>query len=78
VLTAHDGKVARIQRRSSSGWRTVASVTLAPATPVGTTSRSKFAKRLRITKNGKYRARFTPADGDHIAGASGAKSVTVH
>ncbi|MFL5846578.1 MAG: hypothetical protein ACJ762_17990 [Solirubrobacteraceae bacterium] len=78
VLPAHDGAVARIQRRTASGaWRTVASTTLVTATPVGATPRSKYAKRVRITKSGTYRVRVAPADGDHIAGSSSRKSVVV-
>ena len=78
VLTAHDGKVARLQHRTSKGWRTVASATLVAATPVGTLTRSTYAKRLRITRSGHWRVRVAPADGDHIAGTSAVKSVKVH
>jgi len=78
VLTGHDGKVARIQRRTASGWRTVASATLVAATPFGSTTRSQYATRVRITRSGRYRVRVAPADGDHIAGNSAVKSVVVH
>jgi hypothetical protein len=79
VLPGHDGKIARIQRRTASGaWRTVATTTLVTAGPVGTTTRSKYAKRLRIRKSGTYRVRVAPADGDHIAGTSGRRSLVVH
>lgn len=78
VLPGHDGKIARIQRRTPSGsWRTVTTTPLVAASPVGTTPRSKYAKRVRINKNGTYRVRVAPADGDHIAGTSGRKSVVV-
>lgn len=79
VTPAHDGKVARIQRRTSTGaWRTVARVTLVPATPLNGVARSKFAKRLRINRSGTYRARVTPADGDHAAGSSARRRARVH
>ena len=79
VLPAHNGKLARIQRRTAAGtWRTVATTPLVAASPVGTTPRSKYAKRVRITSNGVYRVRVVPADGDHIAGVSGRKSLVVH
>ena len=79
VLPGHNGKIARIQRRTASGrWHTVASTTLVAASPVGSTTRSHYAKRLRIRKNGTYRVRVAPADGDHIAGNSSAKKAIVH
>lgn len=78
VLPGHDGKLVRIQRRTAAGgWRTVTTTTLVAATPVGSTTRSKFAKRVRVNSTGTYRARVAPADGDHIAGSSGAKTATV-
>lgn len=78
VTPGHDGKLARIQRRTATGaWRTVAETTLVAAAPVGDVARSKFAKRLRIRKSGTYRVRVVPADGDHIAGISPRRSVTV-
>lgn len=79
VLPGHDGKTVRIQRRTATGaWRTVKTTTLVAADPVGSTTRSKYAVRLRIRSSGTYRARVAPADGDHIAGASGRRSVVVH
>jgi hypothetical protein len=78
VLPGHDGKVAKIQRRTSSGgWRTVAQTTLVAASPVGTTSRSKYAKRVRVNSTGVYRVRVAPGDGDHIAGNSRRRTLTV-
>jgi hypothetical protein len=79
VTPAHDGKVARIQRRTSTGsWKTVARVTLVAATPVNGVARSKFSKRLRINRNGTYRAQVRPADGDHARGNSSRRRVRVH
>lgn len=78
VLPGHDGKIARIQRRTAAGrWRTIATTPLVAANPVGAITRSKYAKRLRIRKTGTYRVRVAPADGDHIAGSSGRKTATV-
>ena len=73
VAPAHDGKVARIQRRTDTGWKTVAKVTLADAGEVV----SKYSKRVRITRSGRYRVRFNPADGDHAAGNSRRVRITV-
>lgn len=78
VLPGHDGKVARIQRRTASGgWRTVATAPLVAASPVGTTPRSKYAKRVRVNSTGTYRVRVAPGDGDHIAGNSRRRTLTV-
>ena len=79
VSPAHDGKVARIQRRTSTGsWKTVARATLVAATPVNGVTRSKFSKRLRINRNGTYRAQVRPGDGDHARGNSPRRRVRVH
>lgn len=73
VGPAHDGKVAQIQRRTSSGWRNVANVTLAE----GGESVSIYSKRVRIRRSGRYRVHFNPADGDHLAGSSRGVRLTV-
>lgn len=79
VSPAHDGKVAKIQRRTSTGtWKTVARATLVAATPAGGVTRSKFSKRLRINRTGTYRARVRPGDGDHAAGNSPRRRARVH
>lgn len=78
VLPGHDGKVARIQRRTATGrWRTVARATLRTASPVGATPRSKFSRRVRVSRTGTYRVRVAPADGDHIAGNSRRRTLVV-
>ena len=66
VGPAHDGKVAQIQRRTSSGWKKVADVMLAD----GGETVSIYSKRVRIRRSGRYRVHFNPADGDHVAGSS--------
>jgi hypothetical protein len=79
VLPAHDGKVVQIQRRTSSGgWRTVARATLVATTPVNGVARSKYSKRIRIRRNGTYRTRLAPADGDHVTGYSARRGARVH
>ena len=78
VFPAHDATIARLQRRTSAGWRTVATMPLAAATPVAGVSRSKFAKRLKVRRSGTYRVRVLPTDGDHVAGTSRRRRLSVH
>jgi hypothetical protein len=78
VTPAHNGKVAQIQRRTSTGaWRTVASATLVAAAPVNGITISAFSKQLRISRNATYRVSVNPGDGDHAAGTSSRTAVTV-
>ncbi len=78
VTSGHDGKVARIQRRTSTGsWRTVASTTLVATTPLNGISRSKYSKRIRVFRTGTYRVKVVPADGDHSDGASSRRTARV-
>ena len=77
VLPAHDGKAVRIQRRTSSGWKTIATPLLEPATPVDGVARSKYRKRIRIRRDGVYRT-VMPADGDHARGKSPKRRAIVH
>jgi hypothetical protein len=79
VLPNYAGKLVLIQRRrSSGGWKKVASATLKPAssvhTALGATTRSKYRKRLRL-KSGTYRVLFNPADGLRIANASPKRGI---
>ncbi len=79
VTPGHDGRIARIQRRTSTGrWATVARATLRAATPVNGVARSRYAKRLRIRRSGTYRVRVTPGDGDHVLGTSVRRRARVH
>ena len=73
VAPAHDAKVAQIQRKTSSGWKKVTNVTLAD----GGDDVSVYSKRVRITRSGRYRVHFNPADGDHVAGSSRRVRITV-
>jgi hypothetical protein len=73
VWPAHDGRQLLIQRRTSSGWKTVNTVTLADAGA----DHSAFSLRRTAKRDVSYRARLAAHD-DHIAGFSRRKSVDVH
>ena len=73
VAPPHDDKVARVQRRTSSGWKNVAKLKLVDDGDIV----SKYSKRVRISRTGRYRVRFNPADGDHAAGNSRKVRITV-
>ena len=63
----HDGKVAAIQRRTSTGsYRTVARATLADTGGAC----SSYVRRVRIRRDGVYRVRVPSADADHSTGTS--------
>lgn len=73
VRPAHDGRTVRLQRRGSGGrYRTVARVRLRDAGD----ARSTYSRRLRVYRDGIYRARV-PADGDHLTGTSRRRRVVV-
>jgi hypothetical protein len=74
----YNGQSAQIQRKTSTGWKTVARATLVAATPVRGVARSKYSKRLRIRSSGTYRVRFTPPDGSRLANSSARRTLTVH
>lgn len=80
ALPAHDGRRVRIQRRTAGGrWRTVARTRLRAAAPTADgTARSRFAKRIRIRRDGVYRVRVAPGDGDHFAGNSRRRRIDAH
>jgi hypothetical protein len=78
VLPAHNGRRVAIQKRTSSGWKTVARPILKPASPVTGVPRSKYGKRLRIKATRTYRTVFVPADGDHVKGKSAKRRLVVH
>jgi hypothetical protein len=70
----HDGRTVRIQRQTpTGGWTTVARTRLQDAGD----ERSKFGRRMRVRRDGVYRARVY-RDADHATGTSGRKSVDVH
>jgi hypothetical protein len=78
VLPAYNGKAVQIQRKTRTGWKTIAQPKLMVATSVGGVARSKYSKRLRILASGTYRARFNPADGARLANTSSTRRLTVH
>jgi hypothetical protein len=70
----HDAVAIELQRKTSSGWKKVASPVLADI-PGGTCS--KYSVRKRVRRNGSYRAHFN-ADADHAAGNSPRRRAVVH
>jgi len=76
VSPAYTGKTVLIQWRSATGWRTVARVKLAAATPLGALSRSKYSVRIRFQKSGRYRARFDPANNANLPNTSPVRRLT--
>lgn len=79
VTPAHNGKLALIQRRTSTGtWRTVAHATLVAALPVNGVATSKYGRRLRIYHTGTYRVLVNPRDGDHVTGTSRTRRLRTH
>jgi hypothetical protein len=70
VLPAYNGKVVLIQRMTRAGWKTVARARLAATTPLGSTARSRYSKRIRFRKRGTYRAWFNPADNARLPNSS--------
>lgn len=72
VLPAHDGATARIQRRKSGTWKTVAKTTLADAGD----AQSTYVKAVRVRTDGTYRVKVAK-DADHIAGVSRRVKISV-
>ena len=77
VLPAHDGSRVKIQRRTSAGWRTIATPLLRAATPIDGVPRSKYRKRMRIRRNSTYRT-VMPGHADHARGKSRKRRAFVH
>lgn len=74
VTPAHDAKVIRIQRKTNDGWKNISKTTLID----GGEAFSTYSKTVRISKSGRYRARFRPGDGDHAPGNSAAVRIKTH
>jgi hypothetical protein len=70
----HDTVAIELQRKTSSGWKKIASPALADI-PGGTCSKYSVAKRVR--RSGSYRAHFN-GDVDHAAGNSSRRRARVH
>lgn len=73
IAPPHDGKVARIQRRTSSGWKRIGRARLKDAGDIV----SKYGKRVRIRRAARYRVLFPPRDGDHAVGRSRPVRISV-
>jgi hypothetical protein len=74
VCPEHDTVAIALQRRSSTGWKTIASPVLADIPNVECSSYS-VVKRVR--RDGRFRARFL-GDTDHAASNSRVKRARVH
>jgi hypothetical protein len=74
VCPEHDTAAIALQRRSSTGWKTIASPVLAD---VPNATCSSYSVKKRVRRNGAYRARFL-GDADHAAGNSRVRRARVH
>ena len=71
VCPAHVGARVSVQRRRAGAWRTVARTRVRSAKRC-----SRYAKRVRVTKDGKYRV-VVAGDSDHARGISRVRSLDV-
>jgi hypothetical protein len=74
VAPAHDGKPVLIQKKTSTGYRTVTRTTLLD----NGTATSKYSKKLRIRASGTYRVVAESVDQDHDNGTSRTRTLKVH
>ena len=74
VCPQHDGRTLLIQRRTSTGYRTVRKTALRDI--AGSTC-SKYARSLRIYTDGRYRAALA-RHGDHATGLSASRLANAH
>ncbi|HEX6711794.1 MAG TPA: hypothetical protein VF066_00365 [Thermoleophilaceae bacterium] len=74
VAPAHDGKQVLIQKKTSSGYRTISSTTLLD----NGTDTSKYSKRVTIRSNGTFRIIARSLDQDHDNGTSRTRTLRVH
>ena len=74
VAPEHDGKPVLIQRKTSTGYKTVARTVLSDN---GTAS-SKYSKRIRVRSTGTYRVVVQSLDQDHDDGPSRTRRLRVH
>ena len=74
VCPQHDGSALLIQRRSSTGYRTVRKTTLRDIP--GSTC-SSFRRTFRVYRDGRYRAAIA-RHGDHFTGVSGSRVANAH
>lgn len=78
VEPAFNGKYALIQRKTARGWKTVARAKLSATTAAGAISRSRYSKRVKITKSGTFRVTFNATGGLLLANSTRGQKVTVH
>ena len=71
---AHDGKPVLIQKKTATGYKTVATTVLLHN---GTAS-SKYSKKLRIRRSARYRVVVESLDQDHDNGTSRSVTLRVH
>jgi hypothetical protein len=74
VAPAHDGKPVVIQKRTASGYKTVARTTMVD----NGSATSKYSKRVKIRRSGTYRVIAESVDQDHQNGTSRARTLKVH
>ena len=74
VAPAHDGKPVLIQKKTSSGYKTIARTTLLD----NGTDTSKYSKKIRVRSNGTYRVVVQSVDQDHLNGTSRSRTLRVH
>jgi hypothetical protein len=74
AFPAHDGALVSIRKRSPSG----AFVTIARTRLQDDgTSRSRYRRAVRIPRSGVFQVRVSSGDGDHLAGLSRLRRITV-
>jgi hypothetical protein len=74
VAPAHDGKPVLIQKRTASGYKTVARTTLLD----NGTATSKYSKKLRIRSTGTYRVIAESIDPAIDNGTSRTRTLRIH
>jgi hypothetical protein len=74
VASAHDGKPVLIQKKTSTGYKTITRTTLLD----NGTATSKYSKKLRIRSSGTYRVVVQSVDQDHDNGTSRSRTLKVH
>jgi hypothetical protein len=74
VCPEHDTVTIALQRRSSTGWKTIASPVLAD---IPNAACSSYSVVKRVRRDGRFRARFL-GDTDHAPGNSRVKRALVH
>jgi hypothetical protein len=78
VRPAHDGKTASLQRRTRTGFKTIATVTTVAATPVNGVTRSTYYFKRKVRRTGRYRVIVASGETDHVDGRSRSRRLRVH